>query len=573
MDTNINIRFFDRDINFLGEVDDFTSLFYIRKWETYGEFEFHISHIDIALIKKGNLIMLNNYGDRTGVIEHIEINEDDGKEIIVKGFSLSYWFTNRITIPPKGYAYHTFNTNIEDIMISLVRANAVDPIDIKRKIPNLIIETSKNRGEKLNFQTRYKNLCDELTKLSKGSGLGFNIVLDYKNKQFVFRVLEGRNLSYDQGINPPTIFSTHYDNIIKQNYVESDVGYKNVGYVAGQGEGADRQIEIIGNELIGLDRREIFIDARDIGEDESGSLTDRGKLKLSELQQIQTFECEVDAREYKRTWDLGDIATTLNKKLGIRLDNRITEVREVYESSGFKIEPTFGTTIPTIGEKIKQTTDTPLQESVQGPPGEVGERGPQGYSVQYKWNGTQLGVKREDESSYQYKDLQGPKGDKGDQGIQGLKGEKGDTWKPTIDSNGIISWALNNGTTIPISMNIKGPKGDVGATGTPGPKGDKGDTGLQGPIGATGASGFTWRPSIDSSGNLSWVNNGSTITPATVNIRGPQGIQGIQGLKGDTGERGPQGIQGPPGKDGTQIITSTVQPSGQSNGRVWIQLI
>ena len=170
MDTNlISIRFFDRDINFLGEVDNYTSLFYISKWETFGEFEFHIKAFSKELLYKGNLIMLNKDSSRVGVIEHIEITQEDIK---VKGFGLGYLLTQRITLPPNNHAYHEFNTNVEDIMLALVKANAAEPMDSSRKIPNLILEESKSRGPKLEFQTRYKNLADELTKLAKASELG-----------------------------------------------------------------------------------------------------------------------------------------------------------------------------------------------------------------------------------------------------------------------------------------------------------------------------------------------------------------------------------------------------------------
>lgn len=373
MDTNtVNIRIFDKDINFLGEIDVFTSLFFIRKWESFGEFEFHISSIDSNLIKKGNLIMLNNDGNRTGVIKHIELDEDNLEDVTVKGFSLLYWLTDRITIPPVDESYHTFNTNVENIMLALIETNAINPVDINRKIPNLIVEESKGRGEKIQFQSRYKNLADELTKLSKLSGLGISIDLDYRQKKFVFKVLEGKNLSYGQVDNPPYIFSLDYDNIKKQNYIESDIGYKNVGYVAGQGEGADRSVEILGDEISGFDRREVFIDARDI--DEDGSLIDRGRMKLSELQQIQFFECEVDTRDYKDKWDIGDIVTTIDKKRGLRVDNRISEIREVYENSGMKVEPTFGSPIPTLGDKIKQMTDTPSEGASYSSGGSGGDK-------------------------------------------------------------------------------------------------------------------------------------------------------------------------------------------------------
>ncbi len=267
-------------------------------------------------------------------------------------------------------------------------------------------------------------------------------------------------------------------------------------------------------------------------------------MKLAENVAIQSFECEVDTKDYKRDWDLGDIVTTVSKKYNFKINNRVTEVKEVYESSGFKIEPTFGVSIPLAGEKIKQMTDTPLQEGVQGADGPKGERGPQGYSINYLWNGTSLGVKREDEGSYIYTELrgsQGIQGPKGEQGVQGLKGDKGEQGIQGIQG-------------------IKGDKGDTGPIGPQGLTGPKGDTGSQGIQGVKGDKGDTWKPTVDSNGNISWAfNNGATI-PTPMNIKGP---------KGDVGATGPQG---PPG-DGTQIVTSAVQPSGQINGRVWIQLI
>lgn len=55
----------------------------------------------------------------------------------------------------------------------------------------------------------------------------------------------------------------------------------------------------------------------------------------------------------------------------------------------------------------------------KGDPGEKGEKGDKGDSIEFAWNGTQLGVRVEGETSYQYVDLKGDKGDKGEQGPQG----------------------------------------------------------------------------------------------------------------------------------------------------------
>lgn len=45
-----------------------------------------------------------------------------------------------------------------------------------------------------------------------------------------------------------------------------------------------------------------------------------------------------------------------------------------------------------------------------------------------------------------------------------IKGDKGDTWKPILNSNGDLRWEINNTQTKPIQVNIKGPKGDAGTT-------------------------------------------------------------------------------------------------------------
>lgn len=92
-------------------------------------------------------------------------------------------------------------------------------------------------------------------------------------------------------------------------------------------------------------------------------------------------------------------------------------------------------------------------------------------------------------------------------------------WKPTVDSNGNISWQRTSSETAPETRNIKGPQGERGLQGLQGPagadgeKGEKGDTGEQGPVG-----------------------------PA-----GPKGDTGAAGAKGDTGATGPQGPIGPQG--------------------------
>ena len=74
-------------------------------------------------------------------------------------------------------------------------------------------------------------------------------------------------------------------------------------------------------------------------------------------------------------------------------------------------------------------------------------------------------------------------------------------------------------------------------------QGAKGDTGEQGP---QGPRGYTYTPHMDSSGNLSWTNDGQQVNPDTVNLKGPQGEQGPQGQKGQDGAQGRREILAQP---------------------------
>ena len=66
-----------------------------------------------------------------------------------------------------------------------------------------------------------------------------------------------------------------------------------------------------------------------------------------------------------------------------------------------------------------------------------------------------------------------------------------------------------------------------------------------------------WRPSVSSSGVLSWTNSTSETTPTSVNIKGPKGDTGSQGPKGATGPQGPQGPKGDTGPQGPAGTTFT----------------
>ena len=97
----------------------------------------------------------------------------------------------------------------------------------------------------------------------------------------------------------PAIFSTDFENVLEQSYVDSLNDFRNVGLVAGAGEGEDRAITTAGTAS-GLARHEKYIDARDIAqenltvEEYTELLQGRGMLKLSEYEEIKSFGSKIN---------------------------------------------------------------------------------------------------------------------------------------------------------------------------------------------------------------------------------------------------------------------------------------
>lgn len=130
----------------------------------------------------------------------------------------------------------------------------------------------------------------------------------------------------------------------------------------------------------------------------------------------------------------------------------------------------------------------------------------------------------------------GDKGDTGETGATGAQGPVGPAIVPSVDINGVMSFSLQNVTSPPQSVNVRGPQGPQGVQGEQGAQGARGPQGIQGVAGAQGPKGD----------------------------QGAQGIQGPAGPQGPAGAQGPTGAQGPagaPGKDGTSLYIEDIYPT------------
>lgn len=357
----VPIRIIDKDFNLLGEIDNYESLQFIRRFYKVGEFELHINinKANTDALIKNNLILLGTSFNKVGIIMHREnqADENGNDELIIKGPTLKGIMSRRLIVPPaSGNGYDSQTGSIETILKAFVNNNVVNPTDTARKISQVVIAVDQQRGKQDSWRSRFEVLSDKLDEIGEYAQIGWDIVLDIVNNQWIFDVIEGRNLTVDQDILPPVIFSTDFDNIKNPHFIQSLLNSYNIGYAGGQGDNENRLIQQIG-DMAGLERIETFFDcsqASDVTE-----LTTQGTQKLNELQEIKTFEFQVipdNTFIYERDYNLGDTITAQSKKWGVTINCQVVELKEVYEINGFTLEATFGTNVPNLLTVIKRNT-------------------------------------------------------------------------------------------------------------------------------------------------------------------------------------------------------------------------
>ena len=361
----MELYIFDRELNLQGLVDNFFSLRWTRRYHKTGEFELHtaLTSETMELLRRENILWKTDDLE-AGCIEHRELTQDNqGKEVLmVRGKFLTNYLGRRIV-----WGIENLNTTPERVIRVLIDKNCISPDNQDRVIPLLELGELKNYPGSIRLQIGYKNLLEAVENIAETGGLGIRTLLDVQNKKLVFDIYQGLNRIAGQGENPPAIFSREFENIVEQEYFDSLNNYRNLALVAGEGEGVDRELVTVGDGD-GLDRYELYVDARDLQsvdeneqpvppEEYAELLVSRGKSKLAEYKEVQTFDSKINLKNnlrYKEDFNLGDIVTVINKRWGITMDVRITEIEEVYEPGRWEIYCTFGNAVPTLIDKIRQ---------------------------------------------------------------------------------------------------------------------------------------------------------------------------------------------------------------------------
>lgn len=368
---------YSSEMELQGIVEKIASLIWTRRYWSCGEFKLLVPFTEehSRMLVKNNIIMKRG-DDEAAQIRYVHItkNSQGLEEIEVQGKFLIAWIGKRI-IKKQIITKDT----TQNILYRIVRENVTNPADTARKIPDVSIATDDEDTESgvIDYTSeQYTNAQLAAETAAKAAKLGIRMRTDARTGAHVFSVYEGRDLTAGNTAgNAPCIFSQEFDNIVEQEYTNSVENLKTTAFVGGEEkEGVARKVAEVGGSAAGLAREEVFINATDIVqeyEDDDGTqvtLTDteylallsaRGAEELEQYAETLSFGSKINTFAnliYRTDYDLGDRVTCVNKRWGIRVDVRITEIAETYQNNVEEIDITFGESLPALLTQIRQIT-------------------------------------------------------------------------------------------------------------------------------------------------------------------------------------------------------------------------
>ena len=349
---------YNKSLSIVGVIDVYKSAIWTERYYTDGDFELYVpaTSKNMNLLQKEYIVARKDtYNYRThlakaAIIKKVQITTDaeNGDYMIVTGRSISSILSRRIM-----WKQTRYSGRVEKAIRRMIIDNCISPSIAARTIPNLSL--GEEAGITLTFQTQMTgdNIGTALTEICKSYGLGYDVELDMDEKAFIFKVYKGVDRSYSQHENPYVVFSPNFENLISSEYSNDESNYKTTAQIAGEGEGVDRVKTAIGNSISGLNRFELFVDARDLSsnngeltsEEYQALLEQRGRDKLAEAGITESLNSEVaSSQTYKLGEDyfIGDIVEVKND-FGMSMTPRVTEVIECHDDTGYTCIPTFST--------------------------------------------------------------------------------------------------------------------------------------------------------------------------------------------------------------------------------------
>ncbi len=363
-----------------GILDVFESLTVNWRYYTYSQFSLKILLEDVQKIifnnseeiqrRKDILFSLFisdnilNINDVYFYIDRVVCDDSTKGEVVISGKSLRAKSLKRIV-----YRIYHQTKKPEQIIYDHLNNEVVNPSQASRKIQYLSITSPGTLSTStVDYQNSYGVVCDEVDALCSTYDIGIReTATNLQNPHNKLEIVKGKDLS------DVVEFNVDFDNLLSESYESSNFDEATMAWVFGEGDGSARLNVKLNDNLAGLEREEIYVDARDIQkqtQDGSGkditltnaqykaALTSRGIEKLAEQVKVLTLNGDIDLESnlfvYGKDYQIGDRVRFTSKLFNLTKTSVLAGINETWDSTGHHMSPLWDKESPTVFDIIKR---------------------------------------------------------------------------------------------------------------------------------------------------------------------------------------------------------------------------
>ena len=227
------------------------------------------------LMVEGNYILFEIIGGKVemGVIKYFHKEGIETPYVEIKGYMFSHILTYRVF--QKTYKQYG---RVFDIQREFITRMFINCDDMRRQIDEFMLApTYAQDTEKVQFCETGADAAEAIKNMNEPYGYGFALtpalakydpttgrnqnIMNYVFRQYVPTV---RTIKNEQG-NDPVVFDMELSNLSDLMYEVDATASKTVAIVAGEDVGENRKLIEVGvSSLSGIDRNELYVDARDL---------------------------------------------------------------------------------------------------------------------------------------------------------------------------------------------------------------------------------------------------------------------------------------------------------------------
>ncbi|WP_054639353.1 siphovirus ReqiPepy6 Gp37-like family protein [Lactococcus fujiensis] len=354
-----------------GILESFKSLSVNWRFYTYSKFSLTILLSNVNLTKQEELVTtlltpdsLLNIGECYFYIDHVQCDDSTNGELVISGKSLRAKSLKRII-----YRIYHQTKRPELIVYDHLNNEVVNPSQANRKIDYLALTSpSTLTTDSIDYQNSYGIVSDEVDSLCQTYSFGIKEkATSLSIPKNSLEIVKGNDLS------DTVEFNVEFDNLMSESFDASNFDESTMAWVFGEGEGTARVNVKLNDTLSGLERQEIYVDARDIQkvtQDGNGkditlteaqykaALTSRGITKLAEQEAVLTLNGDIDLKSdlfiYGKDYQIGDRVRITSKLFNLTKTAVLSGIDETWDASGQHLSPIWDKESPTVFEIIKR---------------------------------------------------------------------------------------------------------------------------------------------------------------------------------------------------------------------------